>query len=155
MGLFGKPKTAKIKGEYFGSHPDLTGHHKVELIASDSGIEVREKKTVLLNIKWDDVNFFDYGIEDNTRSDSRTSATRVAAFGALGAVAKKSQTVVNVKLTSVLALKSGEFVIETEVRDNGMSSTASSMAQSYAAMKQKNSKAFRIFVANHINSARS
>ncbi len=155
MGLFGKKKSAKISGEYFGSHPSISGHHVLTLEASENGISVRKKKDELLFITWDNVLGFDYEAQDSTVSDSRTSLTRVAAFGVLGLAAKKKQTKVNVKIVSVLTVKDGEIVLENAIKDSGISSTASSMAQSYATMLETNNKKFKIFVADHRNSVRS
>lgn len=153
MGLFGKKKReAKITGDYFGGHPDIRGSKHLKLTATESGVVISEKKNAIFTLPWEYITGFSYDVVDNTRSGSRVSATRVAAFGVIGLAARKEKTSVNVKMVSVLSTTGGDIQIENDVRDSGAFSTASSMAQSYATILEKQQKAFRIYVADHMNS---
>lgn len=162
MGLFGKKKDAKINGEYFGSHPALKGHYsRLHLVASEAGVAIHKGKMLgmekepLVTLPWSKITGFDTDTATNESQGSRVSATRVVTTGVIGLAAKKKQTKIDSKTLSVLHTTTGDIELESKVKDDGFSSTGTSAAQLNVAVLERQNHAFRVFVADHINSARS
>lgn len=153
MGLFSKKKNQAVTtGEYFGTHPDIKGHKYVGLVATDNGITVREKKKDVVTFSWDKITGFEYDTDSSIAKGSRISATRVAALGVIGLVARKQQTSTDFQLASILHTTNGDIVLEAQFKRHNEGSLGANGTDVQISLLEKENHKFQVFVTDHISS---
>lgn len=168
MGLFfnrNKKPVTVVKGEYFGTHPDIKGHQKkLVLIATGGGIFICTKKQArvvkkndyaensecLHFFEWSQVNDFILDVNGGSSESSRVTATRAAAIGVLALAAKKNEVSRSYKNIATLITSSGNVEIEYDLKYSGKKDGLyDSTTKLEQRMFESSCKKFRIFVADH------
>lgn len=152
-----KPKPVTIYGRYDGSHPDFpTPVLAASLTCDETGVTLSFDKggwSPVKHFKWEDLDGFDFNTNSGRDlTDSRVSATRVVAFGVVGAMAKKKTYEDYFLVHNVLYTKSGniDLILERVSKITGdASKTAAGLDRT--ANFNKSSK-FKKLTVNYMSS---
>lgn len=151
FGVFKKNKSTKeitLLGEYNGSYAEFA--HSVlhaSITCTDDGIDLNFNKgewKTAKHFSWSDIEGFDFATEASSQTTgSRSTISRTAAFGAVGASMKKKSQENHFSIKYILYVKDGNIEINNSVVRNisgDLSKTATSMEQLDYILKAKRFK---------------
>lgn len=127
MGLFNSKRAEKyeVKGNYYNSHPNITGHKSLLIKFDESGANILNKKKLIRQFTWNEIISFD--LDDRiTQSNSKrvTGATK-----------------------DILHTTSGDIILQSGAMGGSPSSLTGSTANFALIMHSKHSNNVKRFVA--------